>query len=152
MGDRLQVALPVAGLVCAIANQEAVNYLLRFTTTMMVVHSLKRGLAGAEINHRPSGNLQGFPSGHTAAATFGASYLVNDCLRRNKLMQGVSIFGGAYVGASRIEAGKHFLFQVMVGALIGWLGERGFAVFAAVRATLRRHGLGRVGQKTSTQT
>lgn len=141
IGDRLQIALPVAGLVCAIANGEAVSYTLRFIGTNAVVHTFKRGLGDAEINLRPTGSLQGFPSGHTAAAVFGASYLVHQCLRRNKVLQGVAVFSGAFVGASRIEAGKHFLFQVMVGALFGWLGERGVVLFRAVRASLRRFGV-----------
>lgn len=138
VGDRLQVALPVAGLVCAVANGEAGSYFLRFTGTMLVVHGFKRGLGEAEINLRPTGNAQGFPSGHTAAAVFGASYLVNDCLVRNKALQGVAILSGAYVGASRIEAGKHFLFQVMLGALTGWLGERSVAALRVASLALRR--------------
>lgn len=127
-GDSLQVALPVAGLACAVVNGDAVLYAVKFTATMAVVHGFKRGLGDNEINHRPSGGLQGFPSGHTAAAVFGTSYLVNDCLRKNALLQGLTIFSGAYVGASRIEAGKHFLFQVLAGALLGWLGERGHRI------------------------
>ncbi|MEM6303496.1 MAG: hypothetical protein AAF744_02190 [Pseudomonadota bacterium] len=37
IGDRLQVALPVAGLACAVANGDAVSYLLRFIGTNAVV-------------------------------------------------------------------------------------------------------------------
>lgn len=138
VGDRLQIALPVAGLACAISNGDAVSYILRFIGTNAIVHTFKRGLGDADINLRPSGGLQGFPSGHTAAAAFGASYLVHQCVHRNKVLQGAAIFSGAFVGASRIEAGKHFLFQVMVGALIGWLGERGLVLFGVMRASLRR--------------
>ena len=141
LGDRLQIALPVAGLACAFANGEAVSYTLRFIGTNAVVHTFKRGLGDTDINLRPSGGLQGFPSGHTAAAVFGASYLVHECVQRNKVLQGVAIFSGVFVGASRIEAGKHFLFQVMVGALIGWLGERVLVLFRAIRAAMRRFGL-----------
>lgn len=138
IGDRLQVALPVAGLACAVANGDAVSYLLRFIGTNAVVQSFKRGLGDAEINLRPSGGERGFPSGHTAAAVFGASYLVHQCVERNKVLQGVAIFSGAFVGASRIEAGKHFLFQVMFGALLGWLGERGLVLFRTMRSSFRR--------------
>ena len=141
VGDRLQVALPVAGLVCAIANGDAASYMLRFIGTNAAVHGLKRGLGDADINRRPSGSLQGFPSGHTAAAAFGASYLVHQCVQRNKALQGVAVFSAAYVGASRIEAGKHFLFQVMFGALLGWLGERGVVMLCSLRASLRRLGV-----------
>ncbi len=138
LGDRLQIALPVAGLACAYTNGEAASYMLRFIGTNAVVHTFKRGLGDAEINLRPSGSQQGFPSGHSAAAVFGASYLVHQCVQRNRVLQGFAIFSGAFVGASRIEAGKHFLFQVMVGALMGWLGERGLVLFRAIRAALRR--------------
>lgn len=149
MGDRLQFALPVAGLVCAAANGHALKYTIRFASTMAVVHTFKRGLGDAEINLRPSGGLQGFPSGHTAAAVFGASYLVHDCIQRNKLMQGVAIFSGAYVGASRIEAGKHFLFQVLAGALLGWLGERAAGLFQMLKQVLRQYGRARLTRQRS---
>lgn len=114
------------------------SYMLRFIGTNAVVHTFKRVLGRAEINLRPSGGLKGFPSGHTTAAVFGASYLIHQCVQRNKVLQGVAVFSGAFVGASRIEAGKHYLFQVMFGALIGWLGERALVVFRAMRASLRR--------------
>lgn len=150
LGDRLQVALPAAGLACAIANGAAVHYFVKFASTMAVVHGLKRGLGDAQINLRPSGSQQGFPSGHTASAVFGASYLVNDCLQRSKFMQGAVILGGAYVGASRVEAGKHFLFQVMVGALVGWFGEQGGVFFRGLRSALRRCMRTRIGPKPTT--
>ena len=135
-GDSLQVALPVAGLVCAIHNGDALKYTARYFSTILVVHAVKTGLGETQLNQRPSGSLQGVPSVHTASAGFGASYLVNDCLRKNKLMQGAAIFSGAYVGASRIEAGKHFLFQVLVGALIGWFGDRAFVLYSLAKRTL----------------
>ncbi|MEM8576848.1 MAG: phosphatase PAP2 family protein [Pseudomonadota bacterium] len=114
------------------------SYTIRFLGTNAAVHAFKRGLGDADINLRPSGNPQGFPSEHTAAAAFGASYLVHDCVQRNKVVQAAAVFGAAFVGASRIEAGKHFLFQVMIGALLGWLGERAIMLFRAMVAAWRR--------------
>ncbi|WIY27784.1 phosphatase PAP2 family protein [Parasedimentitalea psychrophila] len=139
-GDYLQIALPVAAFACSVSNGEALNTFLRFVLVEGVVHGTKRGLDAAPINHRPGGGLQGFPSGHTAAATFGVSSLVNSCVKKNPWVQGAVILSGGYVGASRIEVGAHFLFQVVAGALLGWLGERSSMLFRILRiVTLRRY-------------
>jgi hypothetical protein len=132
-GDFLQVALPVAAWGCSAASGEAVSTFLRFTAVMAVVRVSKHGLGPVPVNHRPGGSLHGFPSGHTAAAAFGVSSLLNSCVRKSPLIQGAVILSGGYVGASRIEAGAHFLFQVVWGALLGWLGERSLHIFRGVR-------------------
>ena len=80
-GDRLQIALPVAGLVCTVLTGGAGEYLIRFAVLEVLLHGSKQGLGAAAINRRPDGGLEGFPSGHTAAAAFGASGLVHDCIR-----------------------------------------------------------------------
>lgn len=137
-GDHLQLVLPVAALVCSVANGEAASYLFRLTSVAIVVHGSKRGLQDAPINLRPSGSLHGFPSGHTAAAAFGASSLINSCVKKNPWVQGAIILSGGYVGASRIEVGAHFLFQVLTGALIGWLGERSHILLRSLQALILR--------------
>lgn len=126
IGDRLQVALPLAGWACAFANGEGGGYALRFAASWLTVHGLKNGLGDAPLNHRPHGGLRGFPSGHTAAAAFGASYLAQGCLQRNPWAAGTSVIAAGFTGASRIEAGAHTIWQVLWGALIGWVFERAF--------------------------
>ncbi len=126
VGDRLQVALPLAGWACAFANGDGGVYALRFAASWLTVHGLKHGLGDTPINRRPSGGLLGFPSGHTAAASFGASYLAQGCLQRNPWVAGASVIAAGFTGASRIEARAHTIWQVFWGALIGWVFERAF--------------------------
>ncbi len=126
VGDRLQVALPLAGWACAFANGEGGAYALRFAASWLTVHGLKNGLGDIPLNRRPGGGLQGFPSGHTAAASFGASYLAQGCLQRNPWVAGASVIAAGFTGASRIEARAHDIWQVFWGAMIGWVFERAF--------------------------
>lgn len=120
IGDRLQIALPVLGLGCAALTGGAGEYLVRFAVLEGVLHASKRGLGTAEINRRPNGGTGGFPSGHTAAASFGAAVLVQECLQASPLAQGAAILAAAFTGASRIEAGAHDIRQVLAGAVLGW--------------------------------
>ncbi len=132
-GDFLQIALPVSAWACSAASGEAASTFLRFAAVEAVVLASKHGLGPAPVNRRPSGSLHGFPSGHTAAAAFGVSSLLNGCVRKAPLVQGLVVLSGGYVGASRIEAGAHFLFQVVWGAFLGWLGERSVHLFRRFR-------------------
>ena len=123
-GDNLQIALPLAGLGCAVLTGGAGEYFLRFTGAWIVLHSSKRGLGEPEFNLRPGGGGHGFPSGHTTAAVFGASALVNECLTRAPLVKTAVIVAAGFTGASRIEAGAHDIWQVLAGVLLGLFFER----------------------------
>lgn len=125
-GDKLQIALPLLGLGCTVLTGGTGEYLLRFVAMEAVVHGSKNTLGRTEINLRPNGGGQGFPSGHTAAAVFGASYLVHDCLEASMPAKAAVIIAAGFTGASRIEAGKHTIWQVLAGVLVGWLCERLF--------------------------
>ncbi|HHH88932.1 MAG TPA: phosphatase PAP2 family protein, partial [Aliiroseovarius sp.] len=124
IGDRLQIALPVLGLGCAVLTGGAGEYLLRYVAGTALVQGSKAALGQTAINQRPRGGYAGFPSGHTAAASFGASALVNECVRASPLLQGTVILAAGFTGASRIEAGAHTIWQVLAGAVIGFLSER----------------------------
>lgn len=140
-GDRFQVALPLMGLGCAIATGGAAEYFLRFVAMEVIVHGTKNGLAETELNRRPNGGYRGMPSGHTAAASFGASALVQNCMRDSLPAQAAVIIAAGFTGASRIESGHHNIWQVLFGALVGWGTERAFRCRRATRAM--RHGLRR---------
>ena len=125
-GDRLQIALPLAAAVCSLGRSAFKEYAVRFFVQFGVVHGTKNLLGDATLNIRPNGGDRGIPSGHTAAAFFGASYLARDCVGKSPLGQ-IAVFGAAmYTGGSRIEAGAHFLFQVMFGAMVGLGADRLF--------------------------
>jgi len=124
IGDRLQVALPVLALGCAVLTGGAGELLVRYMIGTTMVHGSKVGLGERAINARPWGGFRGFPSGHSAAAAFGASALVQQCVRRSPLVQGAVIIAAGFTGASRIEAGAHTIWQVLAGIVIGWASER----------------------------
>ena len=132
-GDTLQVALPAAAFLCSRSKAEVANLATRFFILEAVVHGSKNLLGSTEINKRPNGKYRGFPSGHTAAATFGASSLIHSCLKKNPIFSLVAATAAGFVGTSRVQSGKHNLLQVMAGLLIGWLCERLFAIFSLFR-------------------
>jgi len=76
--------------------------------------------------HRPDGsNDMSFPSGHTSAA-FGCSTLANRNLDSIDALEGIrpalevtNIVLAAGVGWARVEAGKHYPSDVLVGAALG---------------------------------
>ncbi len=138
-GDYLQVILPVTGAVCSFGRSVFTDYAVRFFAHWGLVHGTKFALADTEIGIRPHGGNKGFPSGHTAAAFYGASYLARDCLGKSPWGQ-AAVFGAAmFTGGSRIEAGAHFLIQVMFGALIGFGADRLFRKKGAARGPERWH-------------
>ena len=119
LGDRYQVALPLLALGCEVVNGSGVEYLGRYVVMFVGLHGTKQALGDAQINQRPNGGLQGFPSGHTATATFGAASLVQSCVTGAPVAQVAVALAAAYTGGSRIETHWHTLFQVMAGAVWG---------------------------------
>jgi membrane-associated phospholipid phosphatase len=145
-GDNYQIALPILALGCEAINGQALNYLGRYAIMFVGLHGTKRGLGDAPIAHRPRGGLEGFPSGHTATATFGAAKLAQSCLKGAPVVQTAVILAAAYTGASRIEAGAHDIWQVMAGAIWGIICAIGFMPGSASRgfiANLRDQILGK---------
>jgi len=125
-GDKIQIILPVAALVCSFGLRDIGNFTVRYLVNMGITHGSKNALGDTPINLRPSGSDRGFPSGHAAAAFQGASYLARDCVGATPWGK-IAVFGAAvFVGGSRLEAGAHFLVQVLAGALVGTLSDRLF--------------------------
>ncbi|NIZ13434.1 phosphatase PAP2 family protein [Phaeobacter sp. HF9A] len=121
IGDNIQIALPLTGLGCAVAEGRGVQYFGRFLLMELAIHGSKTALGDAEINQRPNGSGKGFPSGHTTAAAFGATALIQGCLAGNKSAQAATVIAAGYVGTSRVEAGAHTIWQVLAGAVLGWI-------------------------------
>lgn len=126
IGDNIQYALPLLGWGCSIINGQGADYFIRFLSLEVLIHGSKQGLGHSEINMRPNGGDEGFPSGHTSAAAFGASNLVYMCVQKNHYVQGIVLISAAFVGGSRVEANKHDMWQVLAGMLLGWLTDRLF--------------------------
>lgn len=126
IGHNLQLALPTIGLGCALINGSAQDYFLRFLIMNMGIQGSKYGLGDASINLRPNGKSFGFPSGHTAASIYGASYIARECVQKNPVVQVFVIAAASYVGFSRVEGNKHTLTQVIFGFLFGLFAENSF--------------------------
>lgn len=123
IGDKLQVALPLAAFGCAIAGGDGIRFFGRYLLLEAGVKIPKLNLGDAPINRRPDGGLQGFPSGHMAAATFGATGLAASCMNQSKLGQGTVLMAAAFTGTSRVEAERHTIWQVLAGAIWGWFAQ-----------------------------
>ena len=113
-GDIAQVALPVfAGGVSLVKEDYAGTAQLMVGTgiTLGTVQALKYGLD----TERPDGGSRSFPSGHTAAAFAGASYLHY----RYGWEWGLPTYAAAaLVGYSRVDADRHYWYDVVAGAAI----------------------------------
>lgn len=143
IGDKLQIALPVAAFGCAIAGGDGVRFFGRYLLLEAGIKIPKHTLGDADINQRPNGGLHGFPSGHTSAATFGAVGLATTCMKQSRVGQGIVLTAAAYTGASRIEADKHTIWQVLAGGIWGWFAQLAVLVtfdrwFAKLAAALGR--------------
>jgi membrane-associated phospholipid phosphatase len=139
VGDYLQYILPATGAVCSFGRSVFRDYAVRFLIMEGLVHGTKNVFPDAAISVRPHGGDKGFPSGHSAASFYGASYLARECVNKSPWGQAV-VFGAAmFTGGSRIEAGAHFLFQVMYGALIGYFCDRLFRRKGVERGPERWH-------------
>lgn len=137
-GDNYQIALPLLALGCQIANGQGLAYLGRYAVMFVGLHGTKRGLGDAELAQRPRGGLQGFPSGHTATATFGAASLVQSCVTGAPIAQSAVILAAGFTGASRIESGAHDIWQVMAGAIWGMVCAMAFRPNSRSRALALR--------------
>ena len=126
IGDRFQIALPAAALVCEAATGQGPAFAMRFALMLGSVHATKAALGDAAIGRRPHGGQGGFPSAHTAASAMGASSLASGCLRGSVVGRVAVVLAAVVTGASRVEVGAHDLWQVLAGAVWGVLFDRAF--------------------------
>ena len=118
-GDVLQIALPVSAGIMTLVNgdYEGTKQLaLSYGTTLAITYSLKYLVA----KRRPEGREQydAFPSGHTASAFSGASFIQ----RRYGWKYGwVAYTLASIVAVSRMEGpdGYHDFWDVLAGATVG---------------------------------
>ncbi|MDO5612064.1 MAG: phosphatase PAP2 family protein [Paracoccus sp. (in: a-proteobacteria)] len=119
-GTAMKYGLPAAAALCALRDDRGEDFAVRGAVQVGLVLALKHLFQDSAIGRRPSGGGDGFPSGHTAAAMFGAADLAGKCFADDPLA-GAAVYGAAgMTGLSRIHAGEHTPAQVMSGALIGF--------------------------------
>lgn len=140
-GTAMKYGLPLAAAVCAADQGRFEDFAVRGALQAVVVLGLKTWLDGEPISRRPSGEGRGYPSGHSAAAFFGASDLAGKCLNDDRAA-GAALYGAAGATAlSRVHAGEHTVQQAMTGALIGFsfgaasfgIGSEGFGFSVGMR-------------------
>ncbi|MDR9486387.1 MULTISPECIES: phosphatase PAP2 family protein [Sediminimonas] len=125
-GDNLQIALPLLALSCEAVNGRGLEYLGRYAIMFTGLHGTKYAMGETELNTRPRGGYKGFPSGHTATASFGAATLVQRCVTGSPAVQAGVILAAALTGTSRVDAGAHTTLQVVAGAIWGLLCSMAF--------------------------
>lgn len=128
-GTAMKYGLPLAAAACAARDDRVEDFAVRAVLNAVVVWGLKSWLDGTPLAVRPTGEGEGFPSGHSAAAAFGAADLAGKCFADNRAA-GLGVYGAAgLTAASRVHAGEHTPRQAMAGALIGLsLGAADFGI------------------------
>lgn len=117
-GTTMKYGLPLAAAVCAADQGRFEDFAIRGAAQAVIVLGLKAVFDGSDLGMRPSGLGRGFPSGHSAAAGFGAADLAGKCFDDPGL--GAVAYGAAgLTAASRVHAGEHTPAQVLAGSLIG---------------------------------
>ena len=117
-GDILQIALPVAACSTTFIlgdHEGSKQFFQSFLTCFAVTHVLK--YAVNKPRQENNGNYS-FPSGHTASAFQGASFIH---LRYGFKSSIPAYIAAGYVGWSRVEgeSDKHDIWDVVAGAAIG---------------------------------
>lgn len=121
MGDDIQLLIPIMGLVSTLCYEDVKQthfegteqWIKAFLAFEVMTESLKT------ITHKQRPNecgFRSFPSGHTAAAFMGSSFIH----QRYGLRYAIPAYIGAiFVGYSRVQADKHYAEDVFSGAVIG---------------------------------
>lgn len=113
-GDIAQIAIPGLAGVASLAKRDYDGTLQLLVGTGLTI-GVVQGLKYAADTERPDGGSRSFPSGHTAAAFAGASYLHY----RYGWKWGLPTYAAAaVVGYSRVEADRHYWYDVVAGAAI----------------------------------
>ena len=114
-GDIAQFAIPAAGFAASFITGDFVGagqFALGCLANLGVVTVIKQTVDAP----RPNGKPHSFPSGHTAFAFHGALFIQ----RRYGWRYGVAaMLVAGFVAFSRVDAGMHYVRDVVAGAAIG---------------------------------
>ncbi|QSR72086.1 phosphatase PAP2 family protein [Aeromonas jandaei] len=113
-GDIGQVVIPVAAALIS-WGEDDIEGLKQFGYSFATTTALVQGMKFTIDAERPSGSGQSFPSGHTAAAFSGASYLQ---IRYGWHYGLPAYIAAGAVGWSRENAEQHYWRDIIAGAAI----------------------------------
>ena len=116
-GDIGRYAIPGVAVLVSLGREEGPDKegLIQLGVSGIVTEGIVRVLKPTINRERPNGKNHSFPSGHTAKAFSGASYLH---YRYGWQYGAPAYLAASVVGYSRIEANKHFVTDVIAGAAI----------------------------------
>ncbi|TFG95766.1 phosphatase PAP2 family protein [Candidatus Thorarchaeota archaeon] len=118
IGDILQYALPWTALAAVAFTGKAElawTWLYGCLASILIVHTLKTLSNYTPFGERPDGGKNSFPSGHTAGAFLGASFLL---FSFGPVVAAVPFVLAALTGLSRVLAKKHWWRDVIAGSII----------------------------------
>ncbi|WBU62721.1 phosphatase PAP2 family protein [Paracoccus aerodenitrificans] len=127
-GTGMKYGLPLAAAICAERQDRLEDLAVRGALQAALVLAMKHYIDGP-VSVRPGGGGEGFPSGHSSAAFFGASDLAGKCFDDQPEAGAAAYGAAALTGWSRVHAGEHTPQQVWAGTLIGLsLGAADFGI------------------------
>ncbi len=113
-GDVARYALPASAALLTAVNRDGEGF-GQLVASGVVTLGLTYGLKYSVNETRPDGGSHSFPSGHTAAAFLGAAYIHE----RYGWRWGIPAeIAAGLVAASRVEAKRHFVHDVLAAAAI----------------------------------
>lgn len=126
-GDITQLAVPLYALGFVLYQEQdkaeraeaAAQFGYSYAATLGTVHALKLVIPAKRPDYEPGDPKNSFPSGHTASAFSGATFIHR---RYGWRQAAVPYAFAAFTGYSRVEAERHHVRDVLVGAAIaaGW--------------------------------
>jgi membrane-associated phospholipid phosphatase len=115
-GDALSVIIPLSAYGSSLYlkdNEGQKQFYKSYFASLAMVYPLKYSIN----ERRPDGSSNdSFPSGHTASAFAGATFIYKRYGIKYSLLPYI---GAIYTGYSRVYAKKHYLKDVVAGAFIG---------------------------------
>ncbi len=136
-GDIFQIVISLYAFGLTLYKEDkegALQFLKSYTSAMGITYALKYTLN----TRRPNGGKHSFPSGHTASAFAGAGFLH---MRYGRVYGAPSYVLASLVGASRVVAKKHWVRDVVGGALIGIGTNMIFTGRYSASVTLSKEGM-----------
>jgi len=119
-GDIIQLLLPATAYAATFYlddNDGRTQFYKSIAANIVITHSLKFLINKERPN---GGDNKSFPSGHTSAAFHGAAFIQ----KRYGWKYGLPAYVAAsFVGYSRVYADKHYVEDVIAGAIIGTLSS-----------------------------
>lgn len=116
VGDVIQIAIPSEAFIATFYlddTQGQYQFYKSFATNLGITYILKYSINETRPDNS---NDRSFPSGHTSASFQGAAFIHK---RYGLKYAIIPYLGASFVGYSRIVSKKHYLHDVIAGAVIG---------------------------------